>query len=182
MRLRNQFAQRWVLFVLLAVFIAEGADALSPYITGAATPTIEAVTMPLTDYLRAIVSWELAHGNHSVSTKLNLKIPSLDIYDPDGQLVYHGEDTVKNAELLNRLPAGVDGLKPVSPQQSFTRALDVVSDFQKKSGAITSAKKYTIYSTTATRCANCKTQEQAVEQILSKKSLGMNILRLTLQN
>lgn len=179
---RSLFGRRLALSMLFLAFIAQAGVAVFAYVTGPAAPTIETATIPLNDYVRAILTWELAHGNHTVSTKINLRVPSLDIFDPEGQLIFHGEDTAKNAELLQRLPAGLAGLKPLSPQQSLSRALDVVADFQKKSNAITSAKKYTIYSTTATKCAPCRTQEQAVERIVSTKGLEMNILRLTLQN
>src|SRR5437764_100768 len=146
------FAPRWLLLILSLAFIVESAGATTPFIAGSATPTMEVATMPLNDYLRAVLTWELAHGNHTASTKINLKIPSLDIYGPEGQLVFHGEDPVKNAELLHRLPAGLNDLKPVSPQQNLSRALDIVADFQKKSSQIGAAKKYTIYATTATTC------------------------------
>ena len=168
---------------LLFTFLAEGAGAI-PLYGGAGAPVMEAATMTVNDYARANASWEAIHGNHTSDTKinLNLHVPSLDIYDPDGQLVFHGVDPAKNAELLHRLPAELKGLKPVSPQQSISRALEIVSGFQKRSGEIGSAKKYTIYAISATTCPPCKGQDQAIDEIVAKKGLGMNVLRLTIQN
>lgn len=169
--------------MLLCALLAAGAGAISP-LGGALAPVMETATMTIDDYARANARWEVLHGNHTGNVKLNLnvRVPSLDIYDPEGQLVFHGENPAKSAELLHRLPAELKNLKPVTPQQSLSRALEVVADFQKKTSEISSAKRYTIYSTTATKCAPCKPQEQAMDEIVSKKGLGMNVLRLTLQN
>ncbi len=166
---------------LLFTFV-EGA-AILPY-GGPAGPVIESATMTVNDFARANASWEAVHGNHSSDTKINLDlhVPSLDIYDPDGQLVFNGIDPVKNADFLHRLPAVLKDLKPVSPPKSISRSLELVSGFQKRSGEISSAKKYTIYATSATKCPPCKGQDDALDAIVAKKGMGMNILRLTIQN
>jgi len=166
---------------LLFTFVVGAA--ILPY-GGPAGPVIESATMTVNDYARANASWEAVHGNHTSDTKINLDlhVPSLDIYDPDGQLVFHGIDPAKNAELLHRLPAELKDLKPLSPPKNISRPLEIIPGFQKRGDEINSAKKYTIYATSATKCPPCKGQDDAFDAIVAKKGMGMNVLRLIIQN
>lgn len=131
-----------------------------------------------------LIHWVLddahAHSQAPDQTRLQLHIPSVDIFAPDGSLVYHAPDAdsaVRVLEALPALPAVTTG--PVT----LDEALDIIPEFKLQKDAIKKRKKFIVYAITdsAGGCKHCAAQDAEIAQLRTKPGLSnYSILQVTL--
>lgn len=178
----NMAISKKLLFgIYLGVLLVISAILSSAFSTSE-DPVNESVKLPVQQFAQALAMWELAHRSPGGAAKMEIHVPAMEIYDPQGRLVFHGEDVAKNAELLHKLPAGLTELSPISPPENIKKVFTVVTELGKRADAIAANKKYTLFVTTsAANCNTCKPQDDAVAQLRSKKNADMNILQVALE-
>jgi hypothetical protein len=114
--------------------------------------------------------------------QIHLKLPSIDIYNPAGALVYHGESSDGNAGLLTSLPQQIRALRPSGTHPDLRDALRMAPDFAKTAPAILSNGRYTVLALSSTsRCAKCALQDAAVARLKKRAPQSdINVLELFL--
>jgi len=174
----NRFVPPIVLIIFGLFSIFSSGTAMNP---AASASVVETVNVPLQQFAQATAMWQLTH-NAGATGRMEIHIPSLEIYDPNGKLVFSGDNADKNAELLRRLPTGLKDLTPVSPGQDIQKVFTIVPALDKKADALTASHRYTlVLATSLANCAGCKRQDDAENEARSKKDLDVNILRIVLE-
>jgi hypothetical protein len=151
------------------------AELLFGLVALAAGPTlIRQSTLASGLYERAHLKWCPGHMAGS-PRQVHIKLPSIDVYDPAGSLVYHGESSDGNVGVLISLPQQIHDLRPSGTHPDLKEALKMAPDFAHLMPAILSNGRYTVLALSSTsQCSKCALQNEAVAN-LKKRSLQTNI-------
>lgn len=132
----------------------------------------------------SIASWVVndshARGVPLEPERIALHVPSLDIFSPDGALIYQAADVDDAVKVLAALPA-LPG--PTPGTMTLDEALDTVPEFQHDKQAIKSKHQYIIYAITYNGgpCKRCALQDQAIDNLRKNSALNrFLILQVTL--
>ncbi|GEM_PF-5068306 len=152
----------WILVVWIAVQpFAEKKTALP-------ANSIETSVGEMSD---AYLAWMRQHpGVVPKGTPLKLAMPTIDIYSPEGALLYYGGDASENAALLRTLPRNIKNVKPTAlttsvPRPSLKEAIEMFPALKEREETLLSGKRFTIFAVTYPNWDRCKEQNEAIEQL-----------------
>lgn len=105
------------------------------------------VTAPLIGYMNSASSVVRANTSKGMKQSTMLDIPTLDIYNPAGQLIYHGTGETKdeNRKVLEGLPDSVVGLKRIPDRAPLKPLLEILPETHSASNALLTSGHYVIY-------------------------------------
>jgi hypothetical protein len=158
------------------------AELLFGLIAGAAAPTVvRQSTLASGLYERAFLKWCPGHMTGS-PRQIHIKLPSIDIYDPAGTLVYHGESGDGNAGVIISLPQQIHDLRPSGTHPDLKDALQMAPDFANLAPAILSNGRYTVLALSSTsQCSRCALQNEAIANLKKRAPrANINVLELLL--
>ncbi|HWZ44723.1 MAG TPA: hypothetical protein VNW97_14705 [Candidatus Saccharimonadales bacterium] len=91
--------------------------------------------------------------------------PMLEIYNDTGVLVYRGNESMANAQILKKFPGSVQNLPPREDASRLTKILQEIPDFKVREREIVGQKKPVILSIALESCEGCAIQERALEDL-----------------
>ncbi len=117
------------------------------------------IVLTLSQYSKAR-SLALLNGSES------FYFPELDIFNPDGELVYGRNHSIENARILRNLPSILKN--PHTADQSyklsaFVKALPATQ--QNRVAMLVSARQPLLFSVLLGQCAGCEAQEIALDSV-----------------
>ena len=152
----------WILVAWIAVQPVAEKKATLPAIS------IDASVNEMND---GYLAWMRQHpGVVPKGTPLKLAMPTIDIYSPEGALLYYGGDSTENAALLRTLPRNIKNVKSAAlttsmPRPSLKEAIEMFSALREREAALLSGKRFTIFAFTYPNWDRCKEQNEAIEQL-----------------
>ena len=132
-------------------------------------------------YEMAYLKWCPGHQPGS-PRQIRIKLPSIDIYDARGALVYHGEGADGNAAVVNSLPRQIRALRPSGTHPNLKDALEMTPNFANVRSSILSGGRYTVLAlSSSSQCSKCPLQNEAVANLKKRASQSnLNVLELFL--
>lgn len=142
--------------------------------------------MPARDLLHNYTLWALRHVRDTKSSKLDIKVPFIDIYDAFGRVIYHGDDAASNAAVLSGMPnilaslASPSSLGSKAVFPSLQEMVDMIPAFRDRFKEI-QGRKDTVLSVTLTGCAPCAPQDAGIAKLRSREeALDVRVLEVEL--
>lgn len=133
-------------------------------------------------YAGAYADWALDHMKDKGDVSLSLSLPSVDIYDPSGAVVYHGQKVDSDAAVLESLPQKAQGLHAGGLHPSLRDLLAMVPELGKEKASILSGGRYSVVSFTSSGCPKCPLQDAAVAKLKRRAAqANINVLEVHLQ-
>jgi hypothetical protein len=132
-------------------------------------------SLPLASYVRM-------RGRLDAGRNSKFFFPELRIFDGSGTMVYLGQESVRNARVLERLPNGIGGLKPKPDALQLARILDAVPGFRKRETEILGEHRVSVLSVFLEDCHACTVQENALdgaERRLLDQGVNLLVIRAT---
>jgi hypothetical protein len=120
---------------------------------------------------------------HEGVQRLNLYMPCMMVYDPDGVLIYYSTDATKNAAFLSVLPAAVKGRTRIKEGYlQRDEALEIVPAFGNVKSMVQTDRRYLVLAITQTgNQPSCAAQDRAVEALERRQSsVDIDVLQLAL--
>jgi hypothetical protein len=151
--------------------------------SGAQTHRVFDANMDAGQLAEAVAHWEKAHN---APHNGKILVPMLDVYAPDGTLIYHGgqDDTGHAAQILNALPAHPS--PPPSPaiKMSLDEALAMTPELAKLKDTILSAHHFVVISISMKgkwTISNPYTeQNHAVDSIPRRPGVDIDVIRINM--
>jgi hypothetical protein len=118
------------------------------------------------NYAYAYGAWAMSHLKDTSDKRLDLVVPSVDIYDSSGATIYHGQKVENDVGVLENLPQRVQGLRASGLRPSLSEALEMFPELAKEKSSILSAGRYSVISITASAgCPKCGRQDEAIAKL-----------------
>jgi hypothetical protein len=129
--------------------------------------------MNVGQYVHAVGTISINRTHPNGTPLVKLEFPVLDIFDPDGRLIYHGTRLEDNIKILNEgFPESTRNYvgTPDPLGLSLDDLLQLTPAFQNIRQTVLSSHHYVIYSISlsATDCTACDTQVQAIDSLKRK--------------
>jgi len=134
------------------------------------------------NYAYAYGAWAMSHLKDSSDKRLDLVLPSVDIYDPSGTAIYHGQKVENDISVLQNLPQRVQGLRATGIHPSLSEVLEMFPELAKEKSSILSGGRYSVISiTTSASCSKCGLQDEAIAKLKrSAQQANINVLEVRL--
>lgn len=136
--------------------------------------------IPFRAHLREYTNWASGHAAQ-LGKKVTMYLPFVDIYDPAGISVYHGEDPAKNAEILRNLDRTIPENTPHPIRPTLTEYVRMVPDFKGRESAILAPQGYAILSVTVRGSARCAIQNDEIARIRRSGKMAFKVLEVVLE-
>jgi hypothetical protein len=106
--------------------------------------------------------------------------PVLEVYNESGILVYHGDEAVTNATILQGFPASIRNLPAKEDAPRLESLLDQIPDFKPRVKEILGKKQLVLLSIGLDECGACKIQEDAIGDLENRllKEQSVTILKI----
>jgi len=154
-----------------------------PLTSKAQTQVFYDANLTIQELSEAYSRWERAHNQPHLPT---IFVPLLDIYNPEGKLIYHGDerDTAKAAQILNSLPN-----IPLAPPSSgvmlgINDVLEITPAATKWKSAILNKHHFVVVSYSirgSGKISNDNSaQNHAVDSIPRRRGVDIDIVRLNI--
>ncbi len=136
------------------------------------------------DFINSYLRWEDSHPE-LLHRRIPYKIavPFIDIYSPDGDLFYHGEDPVTNSSVIQALPAMLPKASSLGAHPSLRDAISMVPQLHLALSSLLSSHQYTLIAVTYpdANCKRCKGQNEALSHLKSRlASHPLNVIQIVL--
>jgi hypothetical protein len=141
------------------------------------------VKMSVQDMANGYARWEMAHNRPHQG---EIMLPMLEIYSPDGTLIYHGgqNDTGRAAQVLDSLPALPSSPPSLADKMSLSEMLDMTPDLAKYKSTILNAHHFVVISLSMQgdwKKSNAYTeQNHAVDSIPKRQGVNLDVVRINL--
>ena len=89
----------------------------------------------------------------------------LEIYNPDGALVYVSHESMTNAQVLREFPKSVKNLPPMNEAPFLEKLVEQIPDFNLRKQEILGKEKLVILSISLQDCEGCAAQEHALDEV-----------------
>jgi hypothetical protein len=128
--------------------------------------------------------WGIKHPEaKSASGTLMIRVPTIDLYSPDGQAVYHVEgDPQASAVFIKSLPAQLPrfkALKTTTSRPSLREAIEMFSGLRNRESDLLSSGKYTVFSVTFLHWEYAKAQNDAIDDLRRRlKNTDLQIIEI----
>ncbi len=110
----------------------------------------------------------------TASSRINVHIPAVYVYDPSGVLVYAGFDPNQNAVFLGHLPQSAKGLQKVDGLLERDEVFDAIPDFSSARQRIEQAHHYLVFALTNFPSFMQEAQQDNAVRQLGEKSTAAN--------
>jgi hypothetical protein len=119
---------------------------------------------------------------HEGVQHINLYMPCMMVYDPDGVLIFYSTDATKNAAFLSGLPASTKGHTRTEGYLQREEALEIVPAFGNVKSTVKTDRRYLVLAITQTgNQPSCAAQDRAVEALERRQSsVDIDVLQLAL--
>jgi len=131
---------------------------------GASKPVRLAARMSVPDYAALANRIETARESPEPSGTTAVIYPILEIFAPDGRLVFQGDSISQNLALLRQREIDFSKFPPVASHVQLQDIVSQVGEFRRYSRQLNSSKQYTFLSISLSNCGSCRTQEDLLEQ------------------
>ncbi len=118
--------------------------------------------MPVPKYF-AFVGKSQMPGNHA-GPSVDVIYPILEVFAPDGRLIYQGDDIFQNLALLRQPETNLARLAPVASPLRLRDLVDQVNEFRPYSRQLSKSNRYTFLSVSLKDCASCRPQDDALQE------------------
>jgi hypothetical protein len=134
-----------------------------------------------TKYLYSYARWASKHI--AAKGEMRVVLPSVNIYDPSGVVVYHGEKVASDADVLEHLPQRIQGLRSSGIYPGLQDALEMLPDLANDKSSILSSGRYSVVSITSPMgCPKCGLQEAAIAKLKQlNPRANVNVLEVRIQ-
>ena len=143
-----------------------------------AKPVRLAAHMPVPKYF-AFIGQSQAPGNHA-EPSAEVAYPILEIFAPDGRLVYQGDNVSQNLALLRQPETGLARLAPVASHLRLQDIVDQVGEFRPYGQQLSKSNRYTFLSVSLSDCGSCRAQDDVLQENKGAASAQTNKLFLVL--
>ncbi len=109
-------------------------------------------------------------------------IPSIQVYDPSGNLIYYGKEGFENASFLRRFPVSAQGLGTTTGLFQRDELFEEVPEFANAKSQIESDHHYLIFALTLSGSNRfCVPQDNAIKDLVQKRTaIGVDVLQVAL--
>lgn len=151
-----------------------------------ATPSITKVEMAAQDFFQVSVMSKSPEAQKALGpdSRPTFKVPSLEIFNPEGTAVFYNNDTPTVVKTLQSLHSNVTALKPVEGYASLEQLLGQLRNGGAQNlEAIGRKKVYTfiVVGLSGDQCKPCKDVDSAMAAFLKERgNADYDILELTL--
>jgi hypothetical protein len=142
-------------------------------------------SMSVETFTDAFLDWRIHHPElFETSARLVLGVPSIDLYDPLGVSIYHGEDSEKNAAFIRTLQRNTAQTQHKLARPTLKEIIGMIPEFRARQEALLSTDgRYTIVAVTYPSWARCKAQNDAIEELRRRSiELGVRVLEVRLRS
>lgn len=118
-------------------------------------------------------------GNHA-SPLVDVVYPILEVFAPDGRLIYQGDDMLQNLALLRQPETNLAKLAPVASHLRLQDLVDQVNEFRPYGRELSRNNRYTFVSVSLKDCASCRAQDDVLQESNGTANTQTNKLFLVL--
>jgi hypothetical protein len=141
-------------------------------------PVRLAAHIPVPKYF-AFAGQSQGSGNHA-GPLVEVSYPILEIFAPDGRLIYQGDDIFQNLALLHQPETNLAKLAPVASHLRLQDLVDQVNEFRPYGQELRRSNRYTFVSVSLKGCGSCRTQDDVLQESNGTANTQTNKLFLVL--
>jgi hypothetical protein len=137
--------------------------------------------MPLRSLLHEYTRWALKHAKTS-SSKLDVNLPFIDVYDAEGLALYHGSVADGSVGVLDDFPASIKSARRPMAAPTLLETFAMVPAFGPLSNEVHAGHAYTVLSVTVKNCKPCQAHDLAFASLRNRsRGLGVRMLEIELE-
>ena len=141
-------------------------------------PVRLAAHMSIPDYFAFIGKSQTPRNHPELSAET--MYPILEIFAPDGRLIYQGDNISQNLALLRQPEIDLAKFAPVASHLRLQDIVDQVREFRPYNRQLSRGNRYTFLSVSLNNCGSCRTQDDVLQENNGTANAQTNKLFLVL--